>query len=1025
MVLNLRKANKLIAMLMTVVMVLAMVVSPAITVQASQSKQPSLSASSFSILEGKKYDLHIKDKIAGSTYEWSSESSEIATVDQKGKVKGIKKGQTIVTCKITTKLKETYSLTCNVNVSDKKNKPTSTPIPEPTSTPTPEPTSTPTPEPTATPTPEPTATPTPEPTATPTPAPNSTATAISTIKYDFSIANATAGSNITFEMTDANWGTHSQTLQLTGDGDYSVSFDLGYVPGIINMGYFVTDTTSTAVATLTKVTVNGTYEMTYNATLKINSTWENSLINIWWELADGAKIANGTTGYIAYTRGTSTLLVFYVDNTPPTYSVAKNISLIKYDFNVTNAVIGSSITLNMQDANWATHSETINITADGAYSITFYTAGVPGIVNMGYFVTDTSNTATLTLTKVTVNKTYEMTYDAILDLNTTGGAALPNIWYGVIDGQKLAQGTDCFIAFTKGTRDLFTFNTIVAGPIPTPTPVPTLFPTPTPTTEEPPVLSSTDYVKAMGKGWNIYNTFDMTWGVPPVVTQDLILASKAKGYSSIRIPFTAYTRFTLGADGHYVIDPEFLATYKQTVDWAVAAGYYVMINLHHDSYWLNSWDGNTSSEEYIKYVDLWTQMADTFKDEPNTVCFETINEPGFEEATGTITTQDKLNMINQTAYDIIRNSGGKNATRMIVIPTYYTSADIEKTETTYNFIASLNDPNIIATVHFYSDWLFSINLGVTGFDEVMKPEESPDTPRMHVDLLFDILNTSFVSRGIGVIIGEYGLLGDDIGNVKIIQPGERIKYYELLNALSTQYGVCPMIWAGAFDRSPSYNWNADYGDVLIAANKDERSSYATGYSETYLPQTVTNGVPIPLTLNGNSFVGIMGLTDGVDYTYDTATATVTLSNEFVNSKYNSLAANEYGTIADLVFQFSAGADWHQYLVKYATPEFQTATGSTSGIYIPVAYNGSKIRTVKAQDSNGISVGPNSEWWPFIGFGIYLPDYDFDILSMTNKFFNSTVLDGTIILTIEFYDGQTMKYAMQKTGTNVIGIGVVN
>ncbi|WP_261301697.1 cellulase family glycosylhydrolase [Paenibacillus andongensis] len=539
------------------------------------------------------------------------------------------------------------------------------------------------------------------------------------------------------------------------------------------------------------------------------------------------------------------------------------------------------------------------------------------------------------------------------------------------------------------------------------------------------------YAQAMGQGWNIFNTFDSfnsndfslsdetSWGQPKV-TQDLILAAKAKGFKSVRIPMTAYTRYTLGADGHYVIDSAWLARYKQVVDWAVDAGFYVMINLHHDSWiWLKNWDGNTSSEEYKRYVDLWTQLANYFKDEPGTVNFETINEPQFASDTGTITQQDKLNMINKAAFDVIRKSGGKNATRMIIIPSYQTSSDVDKADATYNFIAGLNDPNLIATVHFYSDWVFSGNLGITGFDEQLY-KGSPDTPRSHVDLFFNNIYNSFMAKGIGVVIGEYGWLAPDQG-AAVNQPGEKLKYLEYFNYKASQYGVSPMIWPPAFDRVAPYGWNSLIGSTINAAIQGQRSSYSTGLNEIYIKQKVTSGIRIPLTLNGNSFVGIAGMKKS-DYSYDATTATLTLSKEFVNKNFKE---GSYGVIADLDLQFSAGADWHQYIIKYATPVFQTATGTTTeGITIPVSFNGAKVRRASAYDASGNRIGPNS-WFPYMQFGgEFTADYNKGTFSILSGFFNNSVSDGTIKLTIEFYDGQVINYAIQKSGTNVTGIGVV-
>jgi endoglucanase len=378
-------------------------------------------------------------------------------------------------------------------------------------------------------------------------------------------------------------------------------------------------------------------------------------------------------------------------------------------------------------------------------------------------------------------------------------------------------------------------------------------------------------------------------------------------------------------------------------------------------------------------------------------------------------------MINQAAYKAIRSSGGNNATRMIVIPTYYTSADVDKADATYNFIAGLNDPNIIATVHFYSDWVFTANLGITSFDEPLYTGK-PDTARSHVDLLFDTLYHSFIAKGIGVVIGEYGWLSPNDGPAAM-QPGEKVKYFEYFNCLASKNGVSTMIWPGAFDRvAAPYNWDPSYGPVIKASINGQRSSYATGLNEIYIKEKVKSDIQIPLTLNGNRFVGIAGLKKN-EYSFDEATATLSLSKEFVNKEFKKAS---YGTIADLVLQFSAGADWHQYLIKYAPPVFQTATGTTTdGITIPVTYNGSKVRRAAAFDESGNRIGPTS-WFRYMQFGggEFTVDYDKGTFSIPKSFFNDSVKDGTIKFTIEFFDGQVINYAIQKSGTNVTGIGVV-
>lgn len=547
------------------------------------------------------------------------------------------------------------------------------------------------------------------------------------------------------------------------------------------------------------------------------------------------------------------------------------------------------------------------------------------------------------------------------------------------------------------------------------------------TEEETGVSASQQYVLNMGQGWNLGNSFDgvntaldekdlgeTAWG-NPVVTKELIDAVAEKGYDSIRMPMTLYRRYS-ETDGIYVIDEEWLARYKQVVDWAVEDGLYVMINIHHDSWlWLSSWDGNTESDEYVRFTQLWEQLAAYFAEEPEQVCFETINEPTFS-ATGSISAQDKLDSVNLAAYHAIRNSGGNNATRMIVMPTLDTNYG--NSSALYSLISSLNDENIIVTVHYYSEWVFSANLGKTGFDEVLWDEDY--TARKAADNFFETVSGTFTDKGFGVIVGEYGLLGYDAGE-ECNQPGEELKYYEYMNELAREDGVCLMFWdnGSGIDRNDTedYSWKKQLVGAMLEASMEGRSSYATGLDTIYFARETTDNVSVPLTLNGNTFVGIEGLTEGTDYTYDEATATVTLLADYVNTAFDAMGVENYGTIADLVFRFSSGADWHEYLVKYATPRIGEAEGTvTDGITIPVDYQGTKVRRATAYEVSG-KVGPNSSWWNYLQLdGAYSVDYQNGSITFLNSFFaDSTVADGLIKVKLELYDGQFVSLWMTKEG----------
>lgn len=545
---------------------------------------------------------------------------------------------------------------------------------------------------------------------------------------------------------------------------------------------------------------------------------------------------------------------------------------------------------------------------------------------------------------------------------------------------------------------------------------------------------SVAYVKAMGSGWNLGNTFEgfnsdnpilgggeTAWSNPKV-TKELLKAVKAKGFQSIRMPITIQSRYT-EKDGKYVIDESWLARYKEVVDMAVNEGLYVLVDLHGDAWsWLNAWDGNEKSMEYQKYIQIWNQLATYLANEGDKVSFETINEPGFTDSEN-CTAQQKLEKINMAAYQCIRTSGGNNATRMIIMPTLNTNFAEENSKALYNTIAKLDDENIIATVHYYSIWMFSANLGLTGFDEETN-EGKGDTPRAEIDTMFDVLKNTFLDKGIGVIIGEYGLLGYDAG-MEVNQQGEELKYYEYINQKARENNTCMMFWdnGSGIDRNDTkaYSWKKEnVGKMLEACIRGERSSYATGLDTIYFKDDSIKSVKIPLTLNGNTFVKIKGLKEGKDYTYDQKSATVTLTKKYIAKAYKKLAANKEGTIADLVFQFSSGADWHQYLVKYKAPEFESATGTTDSFVIPVNFHGSKVRRMYALE-NDKKVGPNSSWWKYIEFSYcYLPNYTDSTITIKDKFFaDESVVDGDITFVFEFYDGQVANYTVTKTGEDVV------
>ncbi len=242
-------------------------------------------------------------------------------------------------------------------------------------------------------------------------------------------------------------------------------------------------------------------------------------------------------------------------------------------------------------------------------------------------------------------------------------------------------------------------------------------------------------VAAMQPGWNVGNTLDSTgsdetsWGNPRI-TEALLDTVKAQGFKSIRIPVTWSAH--LGAAPDHTIEAAYLNRVKEVVGWALARDLYVMINIHHDSWqWINTMPADRTGV-LARYNAIWTQLAEAFKTSGPKLTFESVNEPQFTGSTGQAQEIQLLNELNTSFRDIVRRSGGNNATRLLVLPTLHTSSDQVLLDALATSIVGFNDPNLIATVHSYGYWPFSVNVaGGTHFDATAQKDLTDSFDRVY------------------------------------------------------------------------------------------------------------------------------------------------------------------------------------------------------------------------------------------------------------------------------------------------------
>lgn len=533
------------------------------------------------------------------------------------------------------------------------------------------------------------------------------------------------------------------------------------------------------------------------------------------------------------------------------------------------------------------------------------------------------------------------------------------------------------------------------------------------------------YVDAMQPGWNLGNTFDSfntsapnngdetSWG-NPIVTKDFLKEIRKQGFKSIRIPITWDGR--MGGAPDYTINPDWMDRVQEVVDWSLQEGLYVMINLHHDNWmWIGQAPDNHDAV-LAKYNAIWTQVADRFKNHSDKLMFESINEPKFDNV-DVATQHTFLDEFNKSFFHIVRASGGTNDVRPLVLPTLNTNHSQEHVDSLVSTIADLNDPNLIATVHFYGFWPFSVN--IAGFPKL------EELTINDINTMINNVTTSFVSKGIPVVIGEFGLLGWDSVPFKtplsegVTEHGEMLKFFEYFTSLCVENKLALMLWdnGGRFDRR-TLQWDDPELYNQIMAGLKGRSS--TGESDLIFigKDAPAQDTVVPLHLNGNVLttikLGNVELMAGTDYV---------LNGEDLKLKASFLSglteSAELGEVAVLKAQFNKGADWNFHVMYNDTPVLQSVVGTTANFAIPTAFNGDRIATMEAVYAAGGNAGPHN-WTSFKEFArTFKPTYAANEISLTQYFFNE-VNDGTVILKFHFWSGAIIEYTITKNGTSITG-----
>lgn len=373
-------------------------------------------------------------------------------------------------------------------------------------------------------------------------------------------------------------------------------------------------------------------------------------------------------------------------------------------------------------------------------------------------------------------------------------------------------------------------------------------------------LNQQQITEAMGVGYNLGNSLEANdagtpnetaWGNPKL-TEQFVLAAKSAGFQSIRIPVSYLNK--IDDNNGYQIDSAWLDRVQEVVDYCVKNDMYAIVNMHGDGYttinggWLLC--GNSDQTKIReKYKACWQQIATRFKDYDEHLIFESMNE----EFDGTYgdpnrTHYENINTYNQIFVDTVRQTGGNNDKRWLLIPGWNT--DIDYTVGDYGFAlptdqylssgVAAGEKRIMISVHYYAPWEFCgtesqavTQWGSKATDSTKKASWGDES---YMVSQFKKLKDKFVSQGYPVVIGEFGAINKS--SIDSQNTVCRADFYQKVCYYAKQNGLVPVAWDNGY--------NGVYGFCLIdrSTNTVAHPEVVNAVMEIYRASSTATGISL-------------------------------------------------------------------------------------------------------------------------------------------------------------------------------------
>jgi len=324
-------------------------------------------------------------------------------------------------------------------------------------------------------------------------------------------------------------------------------------------------------------------------------------------------------------------------------------------------------------------------------------------------------------------------------------------------------------------------------------------------------MTALQLVNDMGIGYNLGNTYNccnMT-GENIIENEEIklfgiILPTKNKvreirknGFKTIRFQIL-YNSYIYNNN---TIKSELIYKIKEFINLISNLNMYLILSIKHTREFWDS-EGKNSKD---KYINFWKQIANELANSDEHLIFETMYEIGYLIYLDKMYNyyKDKDYYLSQDFINLIRDSGGFNTKRLLIIPMLSSDYELSLINFEYAQYKIPKDPNnkLAISIYYYfpcednneQNILESINLYDTyGYSEIVYPHMEWGSSQNYKNIFnnFNYMKQKFTDKGFPIIIGEVGILNDYIKENNSIE-----QFLYVLFSMSYEYeGILPCLW---------------------------------------------------------------------------------------------------------------------------------------------------------------------------------------------------------------------------------------